>query len=136
MTQPIKIKATVMYPYLTVTNDRFNKDNPKYEVTLANLSEKATEALKSLGIKTYYKEDMGNKITCKSTGEIRAYDTEGNQLDGSTVGNGSEAIAIISFYTNSYGNFPQLNKLVITELVKYEPSTVGASSVDDDLDVL
>lgn len=135
MSDVLKVKATVMYPYLAIPNDRFNPDNPKYEVSLAKLSEKAVEAIKGLGMKTYQKEGMGHKITCKSVNPIRVYDTDGNELEGSTVGNDSEAIAMISFYENKYGRFPQLNKLVITKLVEYNPEGVGAG-VDDDLDVL
>jgi hypothetical protein len=56
-------------------------------------------------------------------------------MDGSVVGNGSEAIATISFYENKYGRFPQLSKLIVTKLVEYNPEGVGAG-VDDDLDVL
>lgn len=136
MTQPVKVKAVIMYPYLTKVNDRFNADNPKYEVSLTQLSEPAAEALTSkLGLKIYKKEDQGNKITCKSLNSIRAYDTEGNEIDGDIVGNGSECIAVIDSYSNKYGSFPQLSKLVITKLVEYSPNLVGAG-VDDDLDVL
>lgn len=135
--QVIKVKATVMYPYLTQVNDRFNPDNPKYEVSLAELSDKAVEAIEGLGCKVYKRDDMGNKITCKSTMPIRVYDTEGNEIDGSTVGNGSEAVAMLTYYsTQRYGNFPQLNRLVITNLVKYEPNEGVQVSVEDDDDIL
>jgi len=135
MSDTLKIKATIMYPYLTVANDRFNPDNPKYEVSLAELSDKAIGAIKGLGMKVYDKEGMGSKITCKSVQPIRVFDSTGSEMDGSTVGNGSEAIATISFYENKYGRFPQLSKLIVTKLVEYNPEGVGAG-VDDDLDVL
>lgn len=135
MSNVIKVKANIMYPYLTKVNDRFNADNPKYEVTLAGLSDKASEAISSLGIKVYHKEDIGDKITCKSINPIRVYDTEGNEIDGDVVGNGSEAIAMLSFYENRYGKFPQLSRLVITNLVEYKPMVVAAD-VDDDEDIL
>lgn len=135
MSDVIKVKATIMYPYLTVPNDRFNPDNPKYEVSLAELSDKAVAAIKSLGMKVYNKEGQGDKITCKSVNAIRVYDTNGVEIDGSTVGNGSECIATVGYYSNKYGNFPQLNKLVVTKLKEYSPEGVGAD-VDDDLDVL
>ena len=135
MSEVLKIKATIMYPYLTQPNDRFNPDNPKHEVTFAELSDKAVNAIKGLGMKVYSKEGMGEKITCKSVLPIRVFDTSGNEIDGDTVGNGSEAIATISFYENKYGRFPQLSRLVVTKLVEYSPEGVGAG-VDDDLDVL
>jgi hypothetical protein len=132
----IKVKATVMYPYLTQPNDRFNPENPKYEVSLAQLSEKAVEAIEGIGVKVYHKPDQGHKISCKSTMPIRVYDTEGNEIDGSIVGNESEAVAILSFYENRYGKFPQLNRLVITKLVEYKPNEGVKVSVDDDDDIL
>jgi hypothetical protein len=132
---PIKVKATIMYPYLTRLNDRFNADNPKYEVTLANLSDKAVEKIEEMGITVYEKEGMGKKITCKSINEIRAYDSKtGEQVDGDLVGNGSECIVILSAYSNRYGSFPQLSKLTITELKTYEGSDgVGINPDDDDI---
>ncbi len=135
MSDTLKIKATIMYPYLTVANDRFNPDNPKYEVSLAELSGKAIQAIKGLGMKVHDKEGMGSKITCKSVLPIKVFDSTGSEMDGSVVGNGSEAIATISFYENKYGRFPQLSKLIVTKLVEYNPEGVGAG-VDDDLDVL
>jgi hypothetical protein len=66
----------------------------------------------------------------------RVYDTEGNEIDGSIVGNESEAVAILSFYENRYGKFPQLNRLVITKLVEYKPNEGVKVSVDDDDDIL
>lgn len=135
MSDTLKIKATIMYPYLNVPNDRFNPDNPKHEVTFSELSDKAVEAIKGLGMKVYDKEGMGKKITCKSVMPIRAFAPTGEELDNSTIGNGSEAIATISFYENKYGRFPQLSKLVVTKVVEYNPDGIGAD-VSDDLDVL
>ena len=132
----IKLKATIMYPYLNVANDRFDPDNPKYEVSLTNLSDAAVSALKALGVKTYYKEGMGNKITCKSINSIRAYDQQGAEVNGSVVGNGSEAIAIIDTYSNKYGSFPQLNKLTITKLEEYTASGGVNAEMADNLDIL
>jgi hypothetical protein len=135
MSDVLKIKATLMYPYLDKPNDRFQPDNPKHEVTLAQLSPQAVDAIKDLGMKVYEKEGMGNKISCKSVLPIKVFNTNGEEMDNSNVGNGTEAVAMISFYENKYGRFPQLNKLIITKLVEYSPNNVGAG-VDDDLDVL
>ena len=122
-----------MYPYLTVANDRFNPDNPKYEVSLAEVSDKAIGALKGLGMKVYEKEGKGSKSTCKSVQPIRVFDSTGAESDGSTVGNGSEAIATISYYENKYGRFQKLSKLVVSKHVEYNQEGVGAG-VDEDLD--
>jgi len=135
MTTPIKMKATIMYPSLTKVNDRFNPDTPKYEVSLAQLSEAAKSALEAQGVKVYTKDGMGHKITCKSINPIKAFDTDGNEIDGDIIGNESEAVAMIGFWSNSYGTFPQLSRLVVTKLVEYTPNNIGAG-VADDLDVL
>lgn len=129
----IKLKTTVNFPYLTRINDRFGGN--KYEVTLGDLSEPAKNALTELGLKVYHKDGIGNKITCKSINPIKVYDTEGNELDGDKVGSGSTAVAMVSFYENSYGKFPQLSRLVITNLVEYAPNTLDVS-VDADDDIL
>ena len=135
MSDTLKIKATSMYPYLTVANDRFNPDNPKDEVSGAELAEKAIGAIKGMGMTVYDKEGMGSKISSKSGQPIRVWDSTGAEIDGSTVGNGSEAIATISYYENKYGRLPQLRKLVVTKLVEYNPEGVGAG-VDAELVVL
>jgi hypothetical protein len=46
MTEAVKIKADVMWAYLVKPNDM----SGKYQVDLCNLSDKAVEALESMGI--------------------------------------------------------------------------------------
>lgn len=134
MSNPIKLKAEVMWANLDVRNEM----SGKYQVDLCNLSPAAAQALRDMGIDVKSKEDKGDFITCKSNNPIRAYDTSGNELDGVMVGNGSKAIAVIGSYTwtfkNKEGVSPSLKKLVISELVQYEDSDIV--SVDDDDDVL
>lgn len=134
MSNPIKLKAEVMWANLDVRNEM----SGKYQVDLTNLSPAASQALRDMGIEVKSKEDRGDFITCKSNNPIRAYDTSGNELDGVMVGNGSKAIAVIGSYTwtfkNKEGVSPSLKKLVISELVTYEDADIA--SVDDDDDVL
>ena len=49
MTEAVKIKADIMWAYLTKPNEM----SGKYQVDLCNLSEKASEALESMGIDVY-----------------------------------------------------------------------------------
>jgi len=65
---------------------------------------------------------MGKYITCKSNKPIRAYDTDGEEID-ILIGNKSQCKALVSSYEWSYKNkkgvSPSLKKLVITDLIEY-----------------
>lgn len=134
-TNRVKIKADVMWAYL----DRQNEMSGKYQVDLCNLSTQAVDALEAMGISVRQKEDKGFFITCKSTNPIRAYDKDGDVIDGISIGNGSKGIAMIGSYEwnwkNKQGTSPSLKKLVIDELVAYEGSGEPEPNMDDD-DVL
>ena len=130
--ESVKIKATLMWAFLNRKNDMSNA----YQVDLANLSDKAAQALESMGLTVRSKEDKGNYITCKSQNPILAFDDGGALLDGDNIGNGSEAVCVVSFYDwdfkNKKGRSPSLKKLVITKLVEYKPA-VADDSEDDDI---
>lgn len=134
MTTPVKLKADIMWAYL----DQRNEMSGKYQVDLCNLSPAAAQALQDLGLEVKTKDDKGAYITCKSQNVIRAFDSNGNPLEGISVGNGSKAIAVVSAYNWSFRNkegvSPSLKKMVVTDLVSYEDGDVV--SVDDDDDVL
>ena len=134
-TNRVKIKADVMWAYL----DRQNEMSGKYQVDLCNLSTKAVEGLEEMGLSVRQKEDKGFFITCKSSNPIRAYDKDGDVIDGVSIGNGSTAIALIGTYQwnfkNKEGISPSLKKLVIDELMMYEGSE-DFNPVMDDVDVL
>lgn len=134
MSNPIKLKADVMWANLDIRNEM----SGKYQVDLCNLSAGATQALRDMGIEVKNKDDKGDFITCKSNNPIRAYDANGLELDGVSVGNGSKAIAVIGSYAWSFRNkegvSPSLKKLVITELVSY--TDAEPVSIDDDDDIL
>ena len=133
MTDTVKIKADIMWAYL----DKPNEMSGKYQVDLCNLSDKAAEALEDLGVEVKTKEGKGKFITCKSTRSMLAYDDGGTILDGTIVGNGSKAVALIQPYSWSYqkknGISPGLKKLVITELQTYVPSLPSDMITEDDL---
>lgn len=132
-TQRVKIKADVMWAYLDRKNDMSNK----YQVDLCNLSDGAVSALESMGLTVSQKDGKGYFITCKSKNPIRAYDKNGEEIEGVGIGNGSQAVALVSFYDwtwkNKEGRSPSLKKLVVTELVSYDgDGEVEAVAVDDD----
>jgi len=131
-TQRVKIKADVMWAYL----DRKNEMSNKYQVDLCNLSDSAVSALESMGLTVNQKDEKGYFVTCKSNNPIRAYDSNGEVLDGIGVGNGSQSIALVGFYDWSFnakkGRSASLKKLVITDLVSYEGDAGGEAAMDDD----
>lgn len=132
-TDAIKVKADIMWAYLNKPNDM----SGKYQVDLCNLSEKATQALEGLGIEVKNKEGKGNFITCKSTRPILAFDDGGATIDGTIIGNGSKAVALIGFFEWMYqkkkGVSPALRKLVITDLVQYSGASAEELVAEDDL---
>jgi hypothetical protein len=134
-TQRIKVKADIMWAYLDKPNDM----SGKYQVDLCNLSDGAVGALEGMGVTVRQKEDKGYFITCKSTNPIRAYDRDGDVIEGISIGNGSKAVAMIGTYSwtfkNKEGTSPSLKKLVVDELVAYEGDPV-TEQLDDDDEVL
>src|SRR6056300_273250 len=77
-TQRVKIKADVMWAYMDKPNDM----SGKYQVDLCNLSDAAVKALEDLGVGVRQKEEKGYFITCKSNNPIRAYDKDGDDIEG------------------------------------------------------
>lgn len=132
-TQRVKIKADVMWAYM----DKPNEMSGKYQVDLCNLSDPAVQAIESLGVSVRQKDDKGYFITCKSNKPIRAYDKNGDEIEGVSIGNGSKAIAMVGFYEwnwkNKAGVSPSLKKLVIDELVTYEGAEPIESFDDDEV---
>lgn len=133
MTDAVKIKADIMWAYLTKPNEM----SGKYQVDLCNLSDKATAALQDMGLDVKTKEGKGKYITCKSTRPITIYDDGGSVLDGSVLGNGSKAVALVDAWEWQYqkkkGISPGLKKLVITEFKAYNGADVGDMVMEDDL---
>lgn len=127
----VALKATVMWAYL----DKVNDLSGKYQLDLCHLSDKAVAALESSGIKVLSKDDKGSYITCKSARVIKAFDSQGQEIEGSTLGNGSECVATVTPYEWKFkaktGVSPSLKKLKITKLVEYSGGEGGAD-VDED----
>jgi len=128
----VKLKADVMWAFL----DRQNEMSQKYQVDLCNLSEAAVAALENMGIQVREKEDKGHFITCKSSNIIKAFDRDGDVIEGISIGNGSKAVAMVGSYEwswkNKTGVSPSLKKLVITDLVSYEGSDPELDEGDED----
>jgi hypothetical protein len=116
--KPVRIEATLMWPFLDKPNDM----SGKYQVDLTNLSEKAVRALEDMGITVRNKEGKGFFITAKSNHTIKALDKNGDEVLAH-IGNGTKAVCVLGAYSWSFKNkkgvSPSLKKLVITDLVTY-----------------
>jgi hypothetical protein len=118
--KPVTINADMMWSSLT----EVNRMSGKYQVDLANLSKAASEALEMMGLNVRNKPGQGDFITAKSSHPIRIYDTDGAEIKGILVGNGSKAKAVVSYYdwkspAGQAGRSPTLLKLVVTDLIPY-----------------
>lgn len=131
--KPLKIKATVMWAFLTEKNEMSNA----YQVDLCDLSQAAINALSDMGIEAKHKEEKGFYITCKSKNfPIDAQYSDGERLrEGVRLGNGSKVTAIVSPYQwtfkNKKGVSASCKKLIINELIEYKKN----SNDDDALDI-
>ena len=131
--QSVKVGGKIYWAQLNKVNDM----SGKYQVNIGQLSDRAAEALESLGLSVLEKEGMGKFITCKSDKPMKAFYTGGEEIDADTlIGNESECKALIKpyewAYKNKKGKSPSLRKLVVTNLIEYGDGT----KLDEDEDVL
>lgn len=103
--------------------DKVDDLSQKYGVTLANLSEAATEALSTAGINVKFREDkpeLGCHIKSSSKYEIKAFYKDGTEVRD-RVGNGSKAHVKLRIrpweYMKKKGVSADISKLTITSLV-------------------
>lgn len=134
--KPVKVAGELFWAnWMKEFNTKFNDDNTKYECTIGNLSDKAAEALKELGINIKNKDIMGNYIVAKSKFVFEPVDSDGNPVSIDKIGNGTKVQALISSYrhkmSSKFGAAPSVKKLIITELVEYNPEGSGDNEEDD-----
>lgn len=135
--KPVKVACELFWSnWMSNFNTKFNEDNDKYECTIGNLSDKAADSLEELGIKIKEKDNMGKYVVGKSKYVFEPVDKEGNKVDVASIGNGTKAIALVSSYrhkmSSKFGAAPSIQKLIITELVTYNPEG-GADEEEDDV---
>ena len=133
--KPVKISGELFWSkWMAEFNTAFNSDNDRYECTIGNISDDDAAKLTSLGIKVKHKEAMGNFIVAKSKYLFNPTDNNLKEVDVKELGNGSKCVAVISSYTHrmsaKHGNAPTIKKLMVTEVVTYNPDE--ASTEDDD----
>lgn len=130
--KPVKIKAVAMWASTKKVNDL----SGKFQIELTNLSDAAVKKLEDeLGLEAQRKDEKGWYITCKSNHPIKAYDTDGDELDD-LIGNGSEVTAVLGAYEWTFkkktGKSPSLKKLTVTKLVTFNPDGDGDDDDDDE----
>ncbi len=133
--KPVKISGELFWnKWMAEFNTAFNSDNDRYECTIGNISDDDAAKLTGLGIKVKHKEAMGNFIVAKSKYLFNPTDNNLKEVDVKELGNGSKCVAVISSYTHrmsaKHGNAPTIKKLMVTEVVTYNPDE--ASKEDDD----
>ena len=132
-TENAVVEATLFWANLVEKNEM----SGKFQVDLAQLSKPAVEALERQGLNVRRKDGQGDFITCKSSHPIRIYDTDGAEIKGILVGNGSKAKAVISYYdwkspAGQAGRSPTLLKLVVTDLIPYSGGEAVVAEVNMD----
>jgi hypothetical protein len=134
--KPVKIGGELFWSnWMHNFNTKFNEDNKKYECTIGNLSDKAAEALKELGIQIKEKDTMGKYIVGKSLYKFEPVDNDGNKVDIERIGNGTKVTALVSSYRHKmsakYGAAPSIKMLIVTELKEYNPEPKDDAEDDD-----
>ncbi len=134
--KPVKIGGELFWSnWMNQFNTKFNEDNKKYECTIGNLSDKAAEALKGLGIQVKNKPEMGNYIVAKSMYVFEPKDEEGNLVPIEKIGNGTKVTALVSSYRHKmsakFGAAPSVKFLMVTELKEYSPTPKEVEEEDD-----
>jgi hypothetical protein len=133
--KPVKVAGQIFWAnWMKDFNTKFNEDNTKYECTIGMLSDKASEALKGLGIVIKNKDTQGNYIVGKSKFVYEVVDTEGNPIAIERIGNGTKVTALVGSYRHKmsakFGAAPSISKIIVTELVEY------GGAEDDDSETL
>ena len=134
--KPVKIGGSLYWAnWMNQYNTKFNEDNRKYECTIGDLSDKAAEALKELGIQIKEKDTMGKYIVGKSLYVFEPVDEDGKPIDIAKIGNGTKVTALVSSYRHKmsakYGAAPSIKKLIVTELKEYNPEPKEEEELDD-----
>lgn len=134
--KPIRIQGQLFWSHYMVNfNKKFSDENSKYECTIGMLSDAACKALQDLNIKIKNKPEMGNFIVGKSIYKFTAVDNDGNDVAVQDAGNGTKCIALVSSYKHrmsaQHGYGPSISKLIITEIVTYNPEKALSEELDE-----
>ena len=134
-TKPVRITGEIFFATDMVEFNQYTEANQKYVAQIGKLSDAAVKALTDMGIHVGENELKGKNISCKSNYKHTVVDEDGNEIDPKIIGNGSKCVALIGTYDwkfgKKFGKAASLKKLIVTELVKYEPSEKKEEAFDD-----
>lgn len=127
--KPVRVTGEIFYANDMVEFNEYTEASQKYVAQIGKLSEAAAEALKDLGIHVGENDTKGLNISCKSNYKHKVVDEEGNDIDPKIIGNGTKCVAVVGTYTWKFGKksgqAASLKKLIVTDLVKYEPTSAS-----------
>jgi hypothetical protein len=136
----VKLSVTMMWAHLAEPNTKGKFPSGKYEFQATNMSPKAVQALKDIGLKPKLdaeKPEMGYYLKFKNARPFLIKDEDGNVLtkeELATVGNGTKAIIVASAYPydNKFGKgmIPNALKITITDLKVYTGPEVDDSDME------
>jgi hypothetical protein len=125
--KPIKIKGVLYFTKdMSVPPTFFDPENTRFQCTIGNISEAAAAALKEVDIRVkQHEEKGGNYIQSKSKFVFDGFDLEGNKIEATKIGSGTEVEALITPFRHKlsakHGASPTVKRLIITKLVEYDP---------------
>lgn len=133
--KPVRVTGEIFFANDMVEFNSYTEASQKYVAQIGNLSDAAVDALKELGVHVGENDTKGKNISCKSNFPHKVVDTDGNEVDPKTIGNGSKCIALVGTYQWKFGKktglAASLKKLIVTDLVKYVPSEKKEEEFDD-----
>ncbi len=134
-TKPVRITGEIFFATDMVEFNQYTEASQKYVAQIGKLSDAAVKALTDMGIHVGENELKGKNISCKSNYKHTVVDEDGNEIDPKIIGNGSKCVALVGTYDWKFGKksgkAASLKKLIVTELVKYEPSEKKEEAFDD-----
>lgn len=138
-TKPVRITGEIFFATDMVQFNEYTEAAQKYVAQIGKLSEDYANKLRELGVHVGENELKGLNISCKSNYKHTVVDEDGNEIDPKIIGNGSKCVAVVGTYDWKFGKksgkAASLKKLIVTDLIKYEP-TEKVAAEEDDSDIL
>ena len=133
--KPLRITGELFFATDMVEFNQFTEDKQQYVAQIGKLSSAAVDKLREMGINVGENELKGLNISCKSKFKHTVFDENGNEIDPKTIGNGTKCVALVGTYDWKFGKktgkAASLKKLIVTDLVKYDPSGKQEETFDD-----
>lgn len=134
------INGQLFYASDMVQFNDYTEESQKYVAKIGQISDADVAKLEELGIKVSHNDNVGNFINCKSKYVHKPVDDNDEEVDPKTIGNGSKCTAIISGYQWKFGKktgvAASAKKIIVTDLIVYDPNTAAQEAQEEVEDVL